>query len=112
MFITPGFAADGFGLADHQQHDIGFAGHFDGFGDQTLIFSGVGRGGDVFPPAAPGVAVEVFGDDFATFGVQHVDSLADFLADAFEDAQPVAGVGAVAAQVQAGSVRADDGQGF
>ncbi len=101
----PRFARGLFVATDGEHDDVGLLRDFDGFGNLSAVFGRI-AGNDfvLLPRAADG--------DFATFGVEHFDVLADLLTDAFEHGDVEFGSAAVAAEQRAVGIWPDDRDGF
>src|SRR5262245_21455445 len=106
VIVRPTFLVRVLVAAEREHNHVRGFGDLDRFCDQFRVALGVVRRRAVAPP------VPSLFRDLATFGVIDFDLLADLIAHSFEYADAASGVVAVAAQMNAGRIWADDRDGL
>ena len=104
----PALAAGLLVIAQHQQHNIGFAGRFHGPGNELRVAPGIVQPGIVVEPHLSRIVAGL--SDTAALGIQHFDRLSHFLADALQDRKTSARMTAVSPQPERRGVGADHRQ--
>src|SRR5579883_3435216 len=106
MIDGPGFARGLFIAAERKDDDIGLAGDGHGFFDALGVERGIAEHDFIGVPIGIGLR------DFAAERVENFGGGADFVLDALEETDAAAGIVAVAAEMNLGGVRSDDGDFF